>query len=222
MNKIVQETLKTLEVLDIIFSTAELIHNIFKFDPISLYDFDYSDKESDFKIEMVGNYYTVISKFNLPICKEWYNHILLNKDVFINWHYSKFCYKNFATTENLKKVIENSVILKSSTCIEYATLMCSILNKLLPHQYVESLTIQSSTKDDHVVIFLYIRKEIFVIDLWAKKFLKNKHGLICKYGDYVNESMKIGIMKYFNFEILETLTIQSKNLDLMYLLTPQK
>lgn len=213
-----QNNFKTLEVYDIIFSMAKHVHNIFEFDSFSIYDYDDLVCEHDFKIKIHENIYAIKSKFNQPICLKFYNHVLKNTSTFIQYFYLRSEYKRKSTKENLERMIQNSVNFKSACCYDYAVIMCSILNKLLPSEYQKSLMINGGIKDDHAVIFLKIYNEIFVIDLWAKHLFKNQFGLICKYEDYVKHASRLGIMKHFDLVPLPEVTTLSKSLDLRYLL----
>jgi hypothetical protein len=193
-----QEISDTLKVYDIIFSMASNIHSIFEFDSFSIYDYDDLVCEHNFKIKINEKTYAIKPKFNQTICLKFYKHILKNTSTFIQYFYLRSEYKRQSTKENLEKMILTSVNFKSACCYDYAVIMCSILNKLLPSEYQKSLMIHGGIKDDHAVVLLKICNEIFVIDLWAKHILKNQFGLICKYEDYVGHASKLGIMKHFD------------------------
>lgn len=199
-----QEIFKSLEVYDIIFSMAEHVNKIFDLDSLSLY-----------KYVLTNQGYIVEPYLTDFVNDDWRNHFTTHQNIFVHlidlWQLPK-------TSDNLKKVVQCCIVLRSANCMIYSIVMCSILSKLLPKKYSDTLIINTAQQDDHVVLFLHINERLFVIDLWARNIIKNKFGLICNYTDYIKNCSEVKIMKHFDFLPHHEITKQSKQLDLRYLL----
>jgi hypothetical protein len=208
-----------------IFNIAAQVHQIYDLNPLSLYKIDNtnnSQNNSIYPIQLEDGNYNVLPLFDEPICTKWYNHMLQNKDNLFEYYSFRYKYKLETNADNLRKIIISSARLRSATCFDYSVLMCSILNQELPKEYSKTLQIRYSEKDSHVVLFIDIDNVKFVIDLWAKYFIKNKSGLICCYEDYIKSATASKFMKHFEFSEGPISTEQSKALDLRFLLnTPR-
>lgn len=211
-------------IMDKICIIATKIHKIFDLNSLSLYQFLESGNlkhSSEYSIKLLDINYNILPRFNEPIYDKWYHHITQNTDAVIDYYSLRSSYRTVQSPEVLEKIIYASCKLRSAVCFDYAVIMCSILSKELPKEYADTLQIFSSLKDDHVILFLKINGVRFVIDLWAKHFVKNKIGLICCYDDYVTSAKKYNAMSNFEFCEMTTLTKHSQEIDLSYLLKTQ-